>query len=111
MRSGHAFVGMDGNAPVLYMSLGEAHMGDIHEGEEDVLFIRAGELREGDELRLINQNGLIKTWQPGGCHSFETQAQTEDSLFVRLEVRRQLPGIGSTLASISNPVYIRRKAR
>lgn len=111
MRSGHAFVGMDGNAPVLYMSLGEARMGDIHEGEEDVLFIRAGELREGDELRLINQNGLIKTWQPGGCHSFETQAQTEDSLFVRLEVRRQLPGIGSTLASISNPVYIRRKAR
>lgn len=108
MKSGHAFIGMDMNAPVLYMELGDARMGDVYEGREDALLIRVEGLRDGDDLRLINQHGILKTWQPGGCFRFETEARTEDSLFVRLEVRRSLPGIGSTLASISNPVYIRR---
>lgn len=110
MRRGHAFIGMDQNAPVLHMELGEARMGDVYKGGDDTLLIRAEGLREGDELRLINQGGVAETWKPGDCHIFEVKAQTGDSLFVRLEVRRRLPGIGSTLASLSNPIYIRRKA-
>jgi hypothetical protein len=108
MKGGHAFIGMDMKAPQLYMALGEARMGDVYRGSEETLRIRADKLWEQDELRLINQDGIMQTWRPGKCHQFDTEAQTGDSLFVRLEVWRTLPGIGSTPASISNPVYIRR---
>ena len=110
MTSGHAFIGMDPNAPVLYMELGQARMGDVYEGGGDDLHLNIESLKAEDKLLLINEHGVIKSWQPGACLRYETYIGIQDSMFVRLEVWRELPGIARTLAAISNPIYIRKKA-
>lgn len=107
MRSGHAFVGMNPDAPVLYMALDGARMGDVYTGNSRNLQIRVESLGATDEVRLIDQSGVIAVFTPGECFRFETQAALSGSLFARLEVWRSLPGLGATLASISNPIYIR----
>ena len=109
MKAGHAFIGMDMNAPALYMELGKARMGDVYTGEDRSLQIRIDRLSDMDEIRLIDETGVILLLTPGACHHYETQAQLKESLFVRLEVWRSLPGLGGTLASIGNPIYIRKK--
>ena len=107
MKSGHAFIGMHTSAPTVYMAMGNARMGDIHIGEKEPLYLRVESLADGDEIILLNQNGELWNSNPGACWQFETSIDPGESIFLRLEVRRTLPGGIGTLASISNPIYIR----
>ena len=106
MKKGHAYIGMNPDAPSIYMEMGDARMGDVAADFSELL-LRVGSLQTGDEIRLINQTGVIWKETAEACFSYETTHRITDSLFVRAEVRRQLPGIGQTLASIGNPIYIR----
>ena len=107
MKSGHAYIGMHTSAPGIYMAMGDARMGDTHVGEKEPLFLRAEGLAEGDEIILINQTGAIWSNSPGTCWQYESNLAAGESTFLRVEVRRTLPGGIGTLASISNPIYIR----
>lgn len=107
MKSGHAFVGMHTGAPGIHLAMGEAGMGDIHYGQKEPLHLRVEALAEGDEIRLIDQTGLIWSNSPGTCWQYETSHDPGESTFLRVEVWRTLLGGIRTLASISNPVYIR----
>lgn len=107
MKQGHAFVGMHPEAPGIHMRLGDALMGDTYQGEEGSLFLELTGLSSQDEVRVINQEGVFWNQRPGACHRFEVSLPVKNSLFVRVEVWRDLlPGY-TTLASISNPIYLR----
>jgi len=106
LKNGHAFVGMTPDAPLLDLALGSAHMGDTAtQSDGNTLLMTFLNLRAGDEVRLLNQTGLIFNETPGAYARFEAEKPVGGSLFVRTEVWRPLPGIGMTLASIGNPVY------
>lgn len=107
MKSGHAFIGMDPDAPVLYMELDGAKMGDVYRGSSRSLQLRVDALQSEDEIQLLDETGLVRSWRPGRCHSFETALEIPSRVYVRLEVLRRLPGIERTLAVLSNPIYIR----
>jgi predicted metal-dependent phosphoesterase TrpH len=107
LKLGHAFVGMTPDAPGLDLQLGSARMGDtasLKDGE--TLQMTFSNLRAGDEVRLYNETGLVWKETPGAYARFEAERPAKGSLFMRTEVWRPLPGIGMTLASIGNPVYI-----
>lgn len=106
MRKGHAFIGMNIGAPVLYLQLGDARMGDLHAGDEKRLAFRVEGLGGQDEIRLLNQEGVFYRLSPGASYRFEGETDIKDSLFVRMEVWRSLLGFGETLAAISNPIYL-----
>lgn len=105
MKQGHAFVGMHTEAPGILMKMGEARMGDVYTGPEAPLLLTVSHVGSQDEVRVINQDGILWQKRPGACHLFEASLAVAGSLFVRVEVRRSLPGL-HTLASISNPIYL-----
>ena len=107
MKNGHAYIGMNTGAPGIHMAMGAARMGDVHFGDAEPLFLRVESLAEGDEIRLLNQTGAFWSNSPGACWRYETSLEAGQSLFLRAEIWRTLPGGIRTLASISNPVYIR----
>ena len=107
MKTGHAYIGMNMGAPGIYLAMGEARMGDVYRGAREPLQLRVDSLRAGDEIRLLNQDSVLWKNKPGACYQYETDIKIKDSLFVRAEVRRLLPGVGETLASVSNPIYLR----
>ncbi len=108
MKGGHAYVGMNAGAPGIHMAMGDARMGDVHAGNKEPLQLRVEALAEGDEIRLINQTGVIWANKPGACWRYEVSLDAGESTFLRVEVRRTLPEGTRTLASISNPIYIRQ---
>lgn len=107
IRLGHAFIGMNPEAPILYLQLGDARMGDVCSTGERTLKLRVENLHEEDEVLLIDESGPVKSWKSGRCACFETEAEIASRVYVRLEVLRSLPGMETTLAAISNPIYIR----
>ena len=108
VKYGHAFVGMTPDAPHIGLQWGSARMGDTATpADGEMLLMTFSHLRAGDEVRLYNQTGLIWREIPGAYHRFEVEKPVEDSLFVRTEVWRPLPGLGMIPASIGNPVYAR----
>ncbi|NLC33576.1 MAG: CehA/McbA family metallohydrolase [Clostridiales bacterium] len=107
MKSGHAFIGMNTSAPVIYIAMGDARMGDIYQGAPMPLELRVDGLAQGDEIRLIDQTGIIWRNKPGACWRYETSIEVKDSIFLRVEIWRELFIGMTTLASISNPIYIR----
>jgi hypothetical protein len=107
LKCGRAFVGMTPDAPGLDMQLGSARMGDTAgRGDGETLHMVFSNIHAGDEVRLYNETGLIWKDTPGAYARFEAEKPAGTSLFLRTEVWRPLPGIGMTLASIGNPVYI-----
>lgn len=110
MKQGHAFIGMDANAPRIHMALGEARMGDSYRpapGQPvEKLKLSLQGLQKDDELRLYDQRGLLLSDKPGACYQYEREHRPEGSRFLRLEVWRNLQNLGPTLASISNPIYL-----
>lgn len=107
MKSGHAYIGMDTGAPGIYLAMGEARTGDVYEGTKVPLELRIEHLAQGDEIRLINQLGILWKNKPGTSWRYETSLDVKESSFVRVEVWRELFMGITTLASISNPIYIR----
>ena len=107
LKHGHAFVGMTPDAPGLDLLLGSARMGDTaSRSEGETMRMTFTNLHNGDEVRLYNETGLVWKETPGSYARFEAEKKACGSLFLRTEVWRPLPGIGMTLASIGNPVYL-----
>ena len=107
LKYGHAFVGMTPDAPRLDMQLGSARMGDTAgRNDGEMLQIMLSNIHAGDEVRLYNEAGLVWKEVPGSFARFDVEKPVSGSLFMRTEVWRPLPGIGMTLASIGNPVYL-----
>lgn len=107
MRQGHAFVGMDQNAPRIHMAMGDARMGDTFVGGgQEILQLTVEGVGASDEIRLIDQTGVIWQDTPGACLRFEMEHVPSQSLFLRVEIWRDLMGMARTLASISNPIYL-----
>jgi hypothetical protein len=107
MRLGHAYIGMHPEAPGIHLDLGEARMGDVYHGEASNLRLSVGPLSARDEVVVINQEGVLWRDTPGACHRFEAEVAARNSRFMRVEIRRVLPNGMPTLASISNPIYIK----
>lgn len=107
LRLGHAFIGMDKDAPRIHMNAGNAIMGDICENVENAkLELVVEELKAQDEVRLIDQTGVVWQGTPGACSRFEQTHPVRGSLFLRVEIRRSMPQLGlHTMASLSNPIY------
>lgn len=106
LRQGHVFIGMDMQAPRIWMQVGQAFMGDLYEGEDAPLQVVVESLQEGDEIRLINQSGVVWRDTPGECLRYETSHFIRGSLFLRVEIWRFVDKLDiTTLASMSNPVY------
>jgi hypothetical protein len=109
MRAGHAFIGMSPDAPTIHMAVGKALMGDTAAcGDGQTLRLALERLSAGDEVRLINEQGIVYKETPGAWQRFEMEKNVQGSRFIRAEVWRALPGIGQTLAAISNPIYFER---
>ncbi|MGI6634572.1 MAG: CehA/McbA family metallohydrolase [Christensenellales bacterium] len=107
MRRGAAFVGMNPAAPRIYLEMAGKRMGEICSDALAELLIRVEDLGQGDEVILFNQDGPVRRWCPGACLRFEVRVKVPDSLFLRLEVHRELQDGLRTMASLSNPIYIR----
>ncbi len=106
MAGGHAFVGMQPNAPRIHMAMGDARMGEVCAQSGQALQLTLGGLSDGDEVRLIDATGVVWRQAPGRCHRYEAAYGGPASKFLRVEIWRELPGIGKTLASIGNPIYM-----
>lgn len=107
MRKGHAFVTMEAEAPEIYMQMGQAEMGDTYTGSHPTPLCLAFQgLGNSDEIRILDQTGIVFRNTTGACARYEMEYVPINSHFLRVEVWRTLPLVGATLASISNPVYI-----
>ncbi|HML46740.1 MAG TPA: CehA/McbA family metallohydrolase [Clostridia bacterium] len=106
MRLGHAYVGMGPNAPGIHMALGAARMGDVHAGPSAPLEMVLTGLTAQDEVRILDQAGIVWQEKPGPAARFEAEIPARDSRFLRAEIWRALPGFGTTLASLGNPIYL-----
>lgn len=107
IREGSAFIGMHPEAPHIFLQLGQARMGQVHQGQEDQVSISVSNLSAGDEVQVITVKGIIYRHQPGACLQYQHHLPVAGSLFVRVEIRRSLPIGITTLAALSNPIYIR----
>ena len=59
----------------------------------------------GDEILLVNENGLFRKWQASVSRERRT-LEVPEALFYRLEVRRTFPR-GSQPVLLTNPVYLK----
>jgi hypothetical protein len=107
MKKGHAFVGMEPEAPEIFMQMGQAEMGDTYTGGlPEPLRLAFRGIGNSDEIRIVDQTGIVFKSITGACARYEMEFVPTNSRFLRAEVWRTFPSIGETLASISNPVYI-----
>jgi len=107
MKKGHAFVGMEAEAPEIQIQMGCAAMGDTYtECCPAPLRLAFQGLGNSDEIRILDQTGIISKNRTGACARYEMEYVPSNSRFLRVEVWRTIPAIGETLASISNPIYI-----
>lgn len=110
MKRGHAFIGMGPDAPRIQMAMGDAAMGDAFKGSpNEVLRLTLQSLGNGDEIRILDQTGLVYKSKPGSCALYEMEYSPSGSHFLRVEVWRAFPVIGMSLASISNPIYLEQQ--
>lgn len=107
MKGGHAFIGMNADAPHIHLQMGEARMGDVYHGQKAVLELKVSGLSSTDEVLLIGETGTVFSDKPGKCYRYEAEADVSGRRFIRAEIRRTLPGGATTLAAVSNPIYIR----
>jgi len=85
----------------------KAAMGDTYtQGFPAPLNLVFQGLGDGDEIRILDQTGIVFKQRTGACARYEMEYVPINSHFLRVEVWRTLPLVGATLASISNPVYI-----
>ena len=107
MRGGQCFIGMDLDAPRLQLRYGPAGMGGTAVWEKETpLECTVHRLEQQDEIRLVTQAGVLVTDKPGARSVYTREFNLpQGTLFARLEIWRGLPGLGLTLASLSNPVY------
>ena len=107
MKKGHAFVGMEPEAPEIFMQMGQAEMGDTYTGNHPApLRLALRGIGNSDEIRILDQTGIVFKNTPGACARYEMEFVPTNSRFLRVEMWRTFPSVGETLASISNPVYI-----
>ncbi|NLW21347.1 MAG: CehA/McbA family metallohydrolase [Clostridiales bacterium] len=107
MREGQCFIGMDQDAPRLRLQYGQTVMGGVADWAADTrLLFTIHHLGAQDELRVITQDGPALVERPGERSVYSQELPLkQDTRFARLEVWRALPGLGLTLASLSNPIY------
>ncbi len=110
MKKGHAYVAMEPEAPQIHMRMGQAVMGDTYEETIPALLVlTVHDMGAGDEIRILDQTGVVHQQRTGACARFEMAYVPTNSRFLRTEVWRMLPSVGETLASISNPIYIEQQ--
>ena len=105
IRRGNAFIGMTPDAPTIALTAGAAIMGQT--SVADSLEIEIGKLSGTDEIRLIDESGVFYSVTPKACQKYVFTQSAEKKSFIRVEIWRNIEGLGTTLASISNPIYFK----
>lgn len=109
IRNGNLFISYTVNGPMISMEAKDKIMGDtISENEFDTIKIEVENLRQGDVIKVINQDGEYKTVEVNKEKKKVILIDDKSSDFYRVEVWRLLLGNELILVSLTNPIYISR---
>ena len=106
IRAGHCYITRTpGDGPAELTVNGTMMGGTAAPAQQYTLQFDVQGLVCGDEILLVNENGLFRKWQASVSRERRT-LEVPEALFYRLEVRRTFPR-GSQPVLLTNPVYLK----
>lgn len=109
IKNGHGFISYCPTGPVIEFSAQDAIMGDTIELKENMIaFAKVYNLTAKDVIKLISDKGVEKEINVSDECTKVFTFDIKNRIFYRIEVWREIIPMFLSLASISNPIYIRK---